>query len=145
MTLGDQPYILDTVATIDQDDSEEWTRIDVVDSPKHKSHAKIAVAHYAREKKAQINRDLLKTIRCHSLKQVEQAISLTIIGVQMPSKPGDDPFLDDFFDLASRRAQSGLTVYFINISEAQLWKASSRGFIPKHLTFADYVAQLNIE
>lgn len=139
VTLGDQPYVPDTVVTISQDDSEEWTRIAVLNSPKHHGHAKIAVAHYSPKKKAQINRDLLKEIRRRSLRQVEQATSLTIIGVHMPSKPGDDPFLDDFFDLASRRAQNGLPVYFINIWEAELREASSRGFIPKHSTFADYV------
>lgn len=145
VTLGDQPYVQDPVVTIDQDDTEEWTRINVVDSPRHKGHAKIAVAHYAQKKEAQINAGLLKTIRGLSLKQVERSTTITIIGIHIPNNPIDDPFLDEFFDLARRRSQTGLPVYFVNNCGAELREASSRGFIPQKSTFEEYVAQLGIE
>jgi hypothetical protein len=103
------------------------------------------VAHYAPKKEAQINRDLLKEICRRSLKQVEQATSITIIGVHIPQNSGDDPFLDDFFDLARCRTQTGLPVYFVNNSDADLSQALSMGFIPKPFTFEKYVAQLNVE
>jgi hypothetical protein len=150
VTLGDQPHVQDPVVTIDQDDAEEWTRVNVVDSPQHKRHAKIAVAHYAPGKDAQINADLFKAIRGLSLEQVKQATSITIIGVHIPGIPVpnhriDDPFLDEFLNEASHRAGNGLPVYFVNISDAELREASSRGFIPKKSTFEEYVAQLGIE
>ena len=145
VTCGDQPHVQDPVVTIDQDDTEEWTRINVVDSPQHKGHTKIAVAHYAWRKDPQINLDLFKDIRRLSCEQVKQATSITIIGVHIPQNSGDDPFLDDFFDLARPRIKTGLPVYFVNNCDAELREASSRGFIPQKSTFEEYVAQLNVE
>ena len=145
VTRGDQPHVQDPVVIIDQDDAEEWTRVNVVDSPQHKGHAKIAVAHYARKKEAQINADLFKAIRGLSLEQVERSTTITIIGIHIPNSPVDDPFLDDFFDLAKHRTQTGLPVYFVNNCDSELRKASSMRFIPKKCTFEEYVAQLNLE
>jgi hypothetical protein len=145
VTDGDEMYVQRSVVTILQGNTKEWTRINVVDSPQHKGHAEIAVAHYAPEKEAQINPDLLKKIRDLSLKRIKQSTALTIIGVHIPSNPSDDPFLDEFLNLASCHARNGLPVCFVNICEGELREASSRGFTPKKCTFEEYVAQLCIE
>jgi hypothetical protein len=141
VTLGDEMYVQRPVVTILQGNTKEWTRINAVDSPQHKGHADIAVAHYAPEKEAQINPSLLKTIRDLSLERIRQSTTLTIIGVHIPGSPSDDPFLDEFLNLASHRARNGFPAYFVNICDSELREASSRGFTSKKWTFEGYVNQ----
>jgi hypothetical protein len=143
-TLGKEPYVQRPVETILQGDISEWTQINAVDSPQHKGHAEIAVAHYAPEKEPQINPGLLKRIQNRSLEQIRQSTTLTIIGVHIPSNllpghPSEDPFLGEFLNVASCRAGNGLPVYFVNISDSELREASSRGFTSKKCTFEGYV------
>lgn len=145
VTLGDAMHVQRPVVSISQGNPDEWTAIKAVDSPQHKGHAEIVVAHYAPEKEAQINPGLLKTIQELSLEQIKQSTTVTIIGVHIPGSPSDDPFLHEFLNVASRRAGNGLPVYFVNISDSELREASSRGFTPEKCTFEEYVAQLGIE
>lgn len=144
VTLGGEMYVQRPVVTIRQGNIKEWTRINAVDSPQHKGHAEIAVAHYAPEKEAQINPGLLKTIRDLSLDRIRQSTTLTIIGVHISGNPLDDPFLDEFLRLASHRAANGLPVYFVNICDSELREASSRGFTSKKCTFEGYITQSNM-
>ena len=141
VTGGDAMYVQRPVVHISQDNHEEYTAINAVDSPQHKGHAEIAVAHYAPQKEAQINRSLLKNIRELSLERIRQSTTLTIIGVHIPGSPSDDPFLYEFLSLASNRARNGLQVYFVNNCDSELREASSRGFTSKKLTFEGYVNQ----
>jgi hypothetical protein len=141
VTLGDAMYVQRPVVSISQSTPDEWTAINAVDSPKHKGHAEIAVAHYALKKEAQINSGLLKEIRDLSLERISQSTTLTIIGVHIPNNPLDDPFLDKFLNLASHHARNGLRVYFVNICDSELREASSRGFTSKKCTFEGYVNQ----
>ena len=79
LTLGDAMYVQPPVLMISQGYPDEWTAINVVDSPQHKGHPEILVAHYAQEKEPQINSGLLKTIRDLSLEQIQRSTSLTIV------------------------------------------------------------------
>lgn len=146
VTCGDAMYVQRPVVSISQGAPDEWTAINAVDSPKHKSHAEIAVAHYAPKKEAQINPGLLEIIRGLSLERIRQATTLTIIGVHIPGNPlpghpSEDPFLGEFLNVASCRTGNGLRVYFVNICDSELREASSRGFTPKKCTFEGYVNQ----
>lgn len=143
VTDGDEMYVQRPVETIRHGNTREYARIKVVDSPT--GHEEIVVAHYAPGKKAQINLVLLKTIRGHSLERVNQASTLTIIGVHIPISPSDDPFLDEFLALASHRARNGLRVYFVNLCDSELREASSRGFMSKKCTFEGYITQSSME
>ena len=138
-------YVQRPVTTIIQGNTQEYTEINAVDSPQHKGDTDIVVAHYAPEKEAQINPGLLRKIRNLSLERISQSTALTIIGVHIPINPSDDPFLDEFLDLASRRARNGLSVCFVNICEDELREASARGFTPEKCTFEKYVVQLGIK
>jgi hypothetical protein len=150
VTGGSAMYVQRPIVSISQGAPDEWATINAVDSPKHKGHAEIAVAHYAPEKKPQINPGLLKIIRDLSLERISQSTTLTIIGVHIPSNPlpgnpSEDPFLDKFLNMASDRASNSLPVYFVNVSNSELREASSRGFTPIECTFEEYVARLGIE
>ena len=140
-TLGNEMYVQRPVTTILQGNTQEYTEINAVDSPQHKGDIDIVVAHYAPEKEAQINPGLLKRIRDLSLERLRQSTTLTIIGVHIPDNPTDDPFLYEFLNVASDRAGNGLPVYFVNVSDSELRKASSRGFTPMKWTFERYIDQ----
>lgn len=128
------------VGTIRQDNLMEWTRIEAKDSPE--GHEDIVVAHYAREKSAQANRDLLNEIRALAFLQVERAGSVTLIGIHIPANPSDDPFLQNLFTLLSRKVRGGLLVNFINPDLSELKEAASLGFQTVNKRFQEYVAEL---
>ena len=130
------------VGTVWQGNTMEWKRIVAVDSPE--GHEDIVVAHYAREKRAQANGDLLNDIRALALLRVECASSVTIIGIHIPASPSDDPFLQDLLTLLSRKVLDGLLVNFINPDRSELKVATSLGFQTKKKCFQEYVAELPV-
>jgi len=121
----------------------EWNKIRAVVSLIGQGHEEIVIAHYAPEKRPQINPGTLWKIRNLARTRIEEAGLVTIIGLHLPTDPMEDPFLSELLETMKRVRRTGQAqVDYISPDPRQTEKArSSFGFNAVQKTFDKYVAQ----
>jgi hypothetical protein len=135
------------VATLSAGGVFEWKKIRAVVSPIGQGHEEIVIAHYAPEKRPQINPGTLSKIRDLARARIEEAGFITIIGLHLPADLVEDPFLYELLEAMKRvKATGQAQVDYINLDPSETQKArSSFGFNVLKKTFDEYVAQCQDE